>query len=127
MAHDLRFGIYFDLDKGVRDAIREGGLALRRLENALAKHPINVKVKLDTGRTSGAQSEIVGFRKQLAELTREWNSLTAAERGSADAADLRQRFRALREEAQSYTSSLQAAVKQEKNSHKRIKRLARDL
>lgn len=113
MANDLRFGIYFDLDKGIRDAIGEGDKALRRLENALAKHPINVKVKLDTGRTRGAQSEMVGFRKQLAELTREWNALTAAERGSAAGAALRQRFRALREEAQGYTSSLQAAVKQE--------------
>lgn len=113
MANDLRFGIIFDLDKGIKEAIAQGDKGLRRLETAIAKHPITVKVKLDTGRTRDPQSELVGFRKQLAELTQQWNSLTAAERGSAAGTDLRQRFRTLREEAQGYTSSLQAAVKQE--------------
>lgn len=107
----LHFGVKLDLEEGLKEAIKKGDKGLKELENAITQRTIKIQVGLDTGRTRGAQSELVEFRKQLTELTQQWNSLTAAERGSAAGTDLRQRFRALREEAQGYTSSLQAAVK----------------
>lgn len=68
---------------------------------------------MDNRVARGASAELTGFKKQLAELTQQWNSLTAAERGSAAGAAIREKFRALRTEAQGYTSTLQAAVKAE--------------
>lgn len=70
-------------------------------------------MRLDNRVARGASAEMIGFRKQLADLTKEWNALTAAERGSAAGAAIREKFRALRTEAQGYTSTLQAAVKAE--------------
>lgn len=105
MADDLKFGIVFDLDEGIKKAVAEGPKGLKRLEDAFAKHPITVKVRLDTGRGRGkTAAELTGFKKQLAELTKEWNSLTAAERGGVQGAALRERYRILQKEAQGPTS-----------------------
>lgn len=113
MADNLIFPIKFDLEKGVKDALADGDKALDRIAKALEKHPITVKLRMDNRVARGASAELTGFKKQLAELTQQWNSLTAAERGSAAGAAIREKFRTLRTEAQGYTSTLQAAVKAE--------------
>lgn len=113
MADDLVFKVKFDLQKGVEEALKDGDKALERIEKALGKHPITIKLRMDNRVARGASAELTGFRKQLAELTQQWNSLTAAERGSAAGAAIREKFRVLRTEAQGYTSTLQAAVKAE--------------
>jgi hypothetical protein len=113
MADDLVFKVKFDLQKGVEEALKDGDKALDRIEKVLGKHPITIKLRMDNRVTRGASAELTGFKKQLAELTQQWNSLTAAERGSAAGAAIREKFRALRTEAQGYTSTLQAAVKVE--------------
>lgn len=113
MADNLIFPIKFDLEKGVKDALTDGDKALDRIAKALEKHPITIKLRMDNRVARGTSAELTGFKKQLAELTQQWNSLTAAERGSAAGAAIREKFRALRTEAQGYTSTLQAAVKAE--------------
>lgn len=113
MADDLVFKVKFDLQKGVDEALKDGDKALERIEKILGKHPITIKLRMDNRVTRGASAELTGFKKQLTELTQQWNSLTAAERGSAAGAAIREKFRALRTEAQGYTSTLQAAVKTE--------------
>lgn len=113
MANDLVFGVKIDLQKGVEEALKDGDKALERIEKLFGKHPITIKLQMDNRVARGASAELTGFKKQLAELTQQWNSLTAAERGSAAGAAIREKFRALRTEAQGYTSTLQAAVKAE--------------
>lgn len=113
MADDLVFKVKFDLQKGVDEALKDGDKALERIEKVLGEHPITIKLRMDNRIARGASAELTGFKKQLAELTQQWNSLTAAERGSAAGAAIREKFRALRTEAQGYTSTLQAAVKAE--------------
>lgn len=113
MADDLVFKVKFDLQKGVDEALKDGDKALERIEKVLGKHPITIKLRMDNRVARGASAELTGFKKQLEELTQQWNSLTAAERGSAAGAAIREKFRALRTEAQGYTSTLQSAVKAE--------------
>lgn len=113
MADNLVFGVKIDLQKGVEEALKDGDKALERIEKLFGKHPITIKLQMDNRVARGASAELTGFKKQLAELTQQWNSLTAAERGSAAGAAIREQFRALRTEAQGYTSTLQAAVKAE--------------
>lgn len=113
MADDLVFKVKFDLQKGVDEALKDGDKALERIEKVLGKHPITIKLRMDNRVARDASAELTGFKKQLAELTQQWNSLTAAERGSAAGAAIREKFRVLRTEAQGYTSTLQAAVKAE--------------
>ncbi len=117
MANDLRFGVQIDLEQVIKEASGNADKYLRRLQDAFNKRAINVRVNLG-GSTRGSSTELVGFKKQLAELTQQWNALTAAERGSAAGAVLREKFRALRLEAQGYTSTLQAAVNAEDKLHK---------
>lgn len=113
MADNLIFPIKFDLEGGVNEAIKDGDKALDRIATALEKNPITIKLRMDNKVPRGTSAELTGFKKQLAELTQQWNSLTAAERGGASGAAIREKFRALRQEAQGYTSTLQAAVKAE--------------
>lgn len=113
MEDNLVFGVKIDLQKGVEEALKDGDKALERIEKLFGKHPIAIKLQMDNRVARGASAELTGFKKQLAELTQQWNSLTAAERGSAAGAAIREKFRALRTEAQGYTSTLQAAVKAE--------------
>ncbi len=113
MADNLVFGAKIDLQKGVEEALKDGDKALERIEKLFGKHPITIKLRMDNRVARGTSAELTGFKKQLAELTQQWNSLTAAERGSAAGAAIREKFRALRTEAQGYTSTLQAAVKAE--------------
>lgn len=113
MADNLVFGVKIDLQKGVEEALKDGDKALERIEKLFGKHPITIKLRMDNRVGRGASAELTGFKKQLTELTQQWNSLTAAERGSAAGAAIREKFRALRTEAQGYTSTLQAAVKAE--------------
>lgn len=130
MADNLVFKVKFDLQKGVDEALKDGDKALERIEKVLGKHPITIKLRMDNQVTRGASAELTGFKKQLAELTQQWNSLTAAERGSAAGAAIREKFRALRTEAQGYTSTLQAAVKAEdkmRESHSKTEASANKL
>lgn len=113
MADNLVFGVKIDLQKGVEEALKDGDKALESIEKLFGKHPITIKLRMDNRVARGASAELTGFKQQLAELTQQWNSLTAAERGSAAGAAIREKFRALRTEAQGYTSTLQAAVKAE--------------
>lgn len=113
MADNLVFGVKIDLQKGVEEALKDGDKALERIEKLFGKHPITIKLRMDNRVARGTSAELTGFKKQLAELTQQWNSLTAAERGSAAGAAIREKFRTLRTEAQGYTSTLQAAVKAE--------------
>lgn len=133
MADNLIFPIGFDLDKAVKKAAQDwDSKYANQLEKVIQKRAIAVKLQLDNksidglnsaiqrlnklnlgGNTRGASAELVGFKKQLAELTKEWNKLTAAERGGAAGAALRERYRALQSEANGYVSTLRAAVTQE--------------
>lgn len=113
MADNLVFGVKIDLQKGVEEALKDGDKALERIEKLFGKHPITIKLRMDNRVARGSSAELTGFKKQLAELTQQWNALTAAERGSAAGAAIRDKFRALRTEAQGYTSTLQAAVNAE--------------
>lgn len=113
MEDNLVFGVKIDLQKGVEEALKDGDKALESIEKLFGKHPITIKLRMDNRVARGASAELTGFKQQLAELTQQWNSLTAAERGSAAGAAIREKFRALRTEAQGYTSTLQAAVKAE--------------
>lgn len=123
MANDeLIFKIGFDLEAGVKEAMKDGDLALGRIEKALAKKPIIVKMRLDQQeRLSGqvksesnkAASALSGLKKEMAELNRQWNTLTASERGGETGAKLMAQYRALSEEAKGYMTTLNAAVKLE--------------
>ncbi len=134
MADDLIFPMGFDLEEAVKKAEKDWDRTYAsRLEKAIQKRALAVKLKIDTtsikglddairrlekiniggGGTRRAGAELVGFKKQLADLTKEWNKLTAAERGGAAGAALRERYRALQKEAQGYVSTLRAAVTQE--------------
>lgn len=123
MANDeLIFKIGFDLEAGVEEAMKDGNLALGRIEKALAKNPIIVKMRLDQQeRLSGqvkseskkAASALSGLKKEMAELNRQWNTLTASERGGEAGAKLMAQYRALSEEAKGYMTTLNAAVKLE--------------
>lgn len=65
MADNLIFPIGFDLDKAVADASKEwDGTYAAKLEKALAKKPVNVKLKLDTKQLDSLDA----VRKRLAEL-----------------------------------------------------------
>lgn len=61
MAGDLKFGIVFDLDEGIKKAIAEGPKSLRKLEDAIQKQAIKARVELDPGNLK----EIMG---QLAQI-----------------------------------------------------------
>lgn len=123
MANDeLIFKIGFDLEAGVKEAMKDGDLALGRIEKALAKNPIIIKMRLDQQeRLSGqvksesqkAKSALSGLKKEMAELNRQWNTLTASERGGEAGARLMAQYRALSEEAKGYMTTLNAAVKLE--------------
>ena len=46
MADDkLIFPIRFDLEAGVKEALKDSGKALNRIEEALAKNPVIVKIR----------------------------------------------------------------------------------
>ena len=65
MADNLIFPIGFDLDKAVSDASKEwDGTYAAKLENALAKKPVSVKLKLDTKNLDSLDA----VKKRLAEL-----------------------------------------------------------
>lgn len=122
MADNLQFGVYFDLEKGVKEALKDGDKALKRIEESLSKNPIIVKIRLDQqSRLSGqvksesqkAASALSGLKKEMAELNREWNSLTAKERGGEAGAKLMAQYRVLSQEANGYMTTLNAAVKLE--------------
>lgn len=122
MADNLIFPIKFDLEGGVKEALKDGDKALKKIEESLAKNHIIVKMRLDQqnrlseqvkSESQKAASDLKGLKKEMAELNRQWNTLTAAERSGTEGAALREKFRALRQEAQGYTSTLQAAVKAE--------------
>lgn len=102
--------------------MKDGDLALGRIEIAVAKNPIIVKLRLDhtesfvgTGqkRKPKAASALSGLKKEMAELNRQWNSLTASERGGEAGAKLMAQYRALSEEAKGYMSTLNAVVRLE--------------
>ncbi len=117
---NLKFGIVFDLDAGVREAIKGGNKALDKIAKALADHPITVKVQLEQKERLAQQvrqqsqmavSALSGLKKEMADLNRQWNSLTASERGGEAGAKLMAQYRALSEEAKGYMSTLNAAVR----------------
>ena len=79
MADDkLIFPIGFDLNEGVKEALKDGDKAIERLYNALAKKPITVKLKIDSGEAlSRSAKTLSGLKKEMAEIKREWNALSA--------------------------------------------------
>lgn len=123
MASDeLIFKIGFDLEAGVKEAMKDGDLALGRIEKALAKKPIIIKMCLDQqerlswqvkSESQKAESALSGLKKEMAELNRQWNALTASERGGEAGAKLMAQYRALSEEAKGYMTTLNATVKLE--------------
>ncbi|WP_290437743.1 tape measure protein [Muribaculum intestinale] len=134
MAEDkLIFPIGFDLEKGVKEAQNDVDGYLRRIANAVKKHPITVKVQVDTksglsdtvkAETKRAAKELTGFKKEIAEINRQWNALSAKDRGGEMGARLMARYRELTQEAKGYTSTLGAAVKLEDRLAKQRERSA---
>lgn len=115
MADDkLIFPIGFDLNEGVKEALKDGDKAIERLYNALAKKPITVKLKIDSGEAlSRSAKTLSGLKKEMAEINREWNALSAGDRGGVLGAQIMARYRALTQEAKGYTSTVGAAVRLE--------------
>ena len=66
MADDkLIFPIGFDLNEGVKEALKDGDKAIERLYNALAKKPITVKLKIDSGEAlSRSAKTLSGLKKR---------------------------------------------------------------
>ena len=119
---ELIFKIGFDLEAGVKEAVKDSDKALNSIEEALAKNPVIVKMRLDQqSRLSGqvqseskkAASALSGLKKEMAEINRQWNTLTASERGGEVGAKLIAQYRALSVEAKGYMTTLSAAVKLE--------------
>lgn len=123
MAEDkLIFPIGFDLEKGVKEAQKDADKMIARISKAFENHPITVKVQLDQksglsstvkAETQRAARELTGLKKEMAEINREWNALSAKDRGGDMGAQLMARYRALTQEAKGYTSTVAAAVKLE--------------
>ncbi|MCM1301916.1 MAG: tape measure protein [Bacteroides cellulosilyticus] len=123
MAEDkLIFPIGFDLEKGVKEAAADSDKFLKRIASAIEKHPISVKVQLDQksglsstikAETQRATKELTGLKKEMAEINRQWNALSASDRGGEVGARLMARYRELTQEAKGYTSTLAAAIRQE--------------
>lgn len=59
MADDLRFGIVFDLEKGVRAVIAKDDTYLRQIEHAMSREPIVLRAEADA-------SKLHMFSRQLA-------------------------------------------------------------
>lgn len=87
MTDNLIYSIGFDLEKGVEEASKDWEKYASRLEKAIQKRAISVKLKIDTeningldsaimrleklnlgGVTKNSPTEIIGFKRQLAEL-----------------------------------------------------------
>lgn len=115
MADDkLIFPIGFDLNKGVKEVLKDGDKAIERLYNAFAKKPITVKLRIDSGEAlSRSTKTLSGLKKEMAEINREWNALSAGDRGGVLGAQIMARYRALTQEAKGYTSTVAAAVRLE--------------
>lgn len=118
----LIFPIGFDLEKGVKEAQKDVDGYLRRIEEVVKKRHISVQFKIDKdGGISGtikrererATRELTGLKKEMAEITRQWNALYARDRGGDVGARLIARYRELTQEAKGHTSTLSAAVKYE--------------
>ncbi len=134
MAEDkLIFPIGFDLEKGVKEAQNDVDGYLRRIAAAVEKHPITVKVQLDQkprlstavrAESQRATRELAGFKKEMAEINRQWNALSARDRGGDMGARLMARYRELTQEAKGYTSTVGAAVKLEDRLAKQRERSA---
>lgn len=110
MANNLIFPIGFDLEQGLKDAMKDGDKALIKMAEALSKNPIVIKVKLDS---TTASSGLSGLKKEIAELNRQWNALAPNDRAGVVGAHLREQYRQLADAAAGYTSTLGAAVKLE--------------
>ncbi|WP_297448683.1 tape measure protein [uncultured Alistipes sp.] len=123
MAEDrLIFPVGFDLEKGVKEAQKDVDGYLRRIAKAVENRPISVKFQIDKdGGISGtikrererATRELTGLKKEMAEITRQWDALSARDRGGDVGARLIARYRELTQEAKGHTSTLSAAVKYE--------------
>ena len=115
MADDkLIFPIGFDLNKGVKEVLKDGDKAIERLYNAFAKKPITVKLRIDSGEAlSRSTKTLSGLKREMAEINREWNALSAGDRGGVLGAQIMARYRALTQEAKGYTSTVAAAVRLE--------------
>lgn len=134
MADDkLIFPIRFDLEAGVKEALKDSGKALNRIEEALAKNPVIVKIRLDQqnrlsgqvqGESKKAASALSGLKKEMSELNRQWNALSARSRSGDIGARLMARYQELTQEAKGYTSTLGAAVKLEDRLAKQRERSA---
>ena len=134
MAEDkLIFPIGFDLEKGVKEAQNDVDGYLRRIAAAVEKHPITVKAQLDQkpglstavrAESQRATRELAGFKKEMAEINRQWKAWSARDRGGDMGARLMARYRELTQEAKGYTSSVGAAVKLEDRLAKQRERSA---
>lgn len=123
MAEDkLIFPIGFDLEKGVKEAQGDVDKYLNRIAKAVEKHPLSVKIQIDKdggisttikAERQRATKELTGLQKEMAEINKEWNALSAKERGGEMGARLIARYRELAQEAKGYTSTIGAAVKLE--------------
>lgn len=123
MAEDkLIFQIGFDLEKGVKEAQKNADGYLRRIEDAIKKHPISVELQLEQksglsstvkAETQRAAKELTGLKKEMAAINQEWNALSAKDRGGEVGARLMVQYRALKQEANGYISTVAAAVKEE--------------
>ncbi|MEY8245618.1 hypothetical protein AAK873_08320 [Heminiphilus faecis] len=91
-----------------------------KIAKAIADHSIIVKVQLEQKerlaqqvrqQSQKAVSALGGLKKEMSDLNRQWNSLTASERGGEAGAKLMAQYRALSEQAKGYMSTLNAAVR----------------
>lgn len=80
MADNLIFPIGFDLESGVKDAIKKGDVALRRIEAVMNRKPIVLKAEVDANKfqlfSRQFSNSIDGISAKLAQAQRIWNSMS---------------------------------------------------
>ena len=80
MADNLIFPIGFDLESGVKDAIKKGDAALRQIEAAMNRKPIVLRAEVDANKfqmfSRQFSNSIDGISAKLAQAQRIWNSMS---------------------------------------------------
>ncbi|WP_289733867.1 hypothetical protein [Paramuribaculum intestinale] len=88
MADNLIFPIGFDLESGVKDAIKKGDAALRQIEAAMNRKPIVLRAEVDANKfqmfSRQFSNSIDGISAKPAQAQRIWNSMSFDMKFDAD-------------------------------------------
>lgn len=80
MAQNLLFPIGFDLEAGVQKAIKEGDIALRRIEAAMNRKPIVLRAEVDSKKfqtfSDSFSQSIDAINQKLNQANRIWNAMS---------------------------------------------------